>query len=187
MASSPSLATRALEGSGHRLTTERRWRPVCQKVPTSAGLNMLYARALSRFACVGWRDRGGVASLFGQPRWGRFFLSKARAVDLSRVHMDDNNPAAAIAVLQGVDHHRPATTWRGRCSMAVPQAPARGESQLAGYTAQPVCAGLCSALALLAQGMDACVGLKAPLLHTVPLRMEDAAAQMLALRFLGMG
>ena len=183
---SPSLATaRALEWQRASPNSRAALEAVCQSA-RSAGLNMLYARALNRLRVLDGETEVVLPPYLDNPL-GAILPEQAEAVDLSRVHMDDGNPAAAIAVLQGVDHPS-ARNNLARALFADGQVPPALAVAEANWQASPhnlfaldcVVRWRC-----WLRGMDACVGLKAPLLHTVPLRMEDAAAQMQALRFLG--
>lgn len=183
---SPSLATaRALEWQRASPNSRAALEAVCQSA-RSAGLNMLYARALNRLRVLDGETEVVLPPYLDNPL-GAILPEQAEAVDLSRVHMDDGNPAAAIAVLQGVDHPS-ARNNLARALFAdgqVPQALAVAEANWQATPHNLFALDCVVRWRCWLRGMDACVGLKAPLLHTVPLRMEDAAAQMLALRFLG--
>ena len=183
---SPSLATaRALEWQRASPNSRAALEAVCQSA-RSAGLNMLYARALNRLRVLDGEAEVVIPPYLDNPL-GAILPEQAEAVDLSRMHMDDGKPAAAIAVLQGVDHPS-ARNNLARALFADGQVPPALAVAEANWQASPhnlfaldcVVRWRC-----WLRGMDACLGLKAPLLHTVPLRMEDAAAQMQALRFLG--
>ena len=69
----------------------------------AAGLVAVYGRALQRLTAM---DGAGVYSLpesINSP-FGTLSHEQAEALDLSRMHLADENPTAAMAVLQGLDH-----------------------------------------------------------------------------------
>jgi tetratricopeptide (TPR) repeat protein len=165
------LALEALTDSGHE-----------------AGLLALAVRAGQRMASL----NGGEAPPAPPPELlesplGQLTLEQAEAIDLSRMHLADDNPAAAVAVLRGVEHpsaqNNLALALFG--SGAVAQARAVAE---AAWAAQPEnLFALERALRWRCweQGMSQCVGFAATLRAAVPRRAEDANSRIAALRFLG--
>lgn len=182
----PSLATaRALEWQRASPNSRAALEAVCQSA-RRADLNMLYARALNRMLVMDGEVEVVLPPYLDNPL-GALLPEQAEAIDLSRMHMDDGNPAAAIAVLQGVDHPS-ARNNLARALFAdgqVPQALAVAEANWQATPHNLFALDCVVRWRCWLRGMDACLGLKAPLLHTVPLRIEDAAAQVQALRFLG--
>ena len=69
----------------------------------AAGLQALYGRALQRLSAMdGEADfqlPDNITSVLGP-----LSFEQAQAIDLSRMHLADGSPAAAVAVLQGIDH-----------------------------------------------------------------------------------
>ena len=152
----------------------------------AAGLVAVYGRALQRLTAM---DGAGVYALpesINSP-FGTLSHEQAEALDLSRMHLADENPTAAMAVLQGLDH----PSARNNLALAafvggdVAQAAAVIE---ANWRAEPDNLFALNSLVrwrCWIQGLDACLGFAAPLRHTTPRRAEDAVAQISALRFLG--
>lgn len=150
-----------------------------------AGLSTIYGRALGRLEAMDGREVFQLPSSFSSPH-GAISLAQAEALDLSRMHLGDNNPRAAVAVLQGVDH----PSARNNLALAlfvagdVKQASSVVE---ANWQAEPNnLFALESAVRWRCwlQGMDRCRGFMAPLQHTDPRRSQDAISRVLALRFL---
>lgn len=152
----------------------------------TAGLVALYGRALQRLAAMDGKSDfqlpDSVASALGS-----LSFEQAEAIDLSRMHLADNNPAAAIAVLQGIDH----PSARNNLALAsfvsgdITQALTVIEDN---WQADPDNLFALDCLVrwrCWAHGLDNCMGFVAPLRHTTPRRAEDAIAQVSALRFLG--
>jgi len=151
-----------------------------------AGLSTICGRALGRLDAMDGGEIFQLPSSFASPL-GEISLAQAEALDLSRMHLGDNKPSAAITVLQGVDH----PSARNNLALAlfvagnVNQASSVVE---ANWQAEPNnLFALESAVRWRCwlQGMDRCQGFLAPLLHTVPRRSQDAISRVLALRFLG--
>lgn len=118
---------------------------------------------------------------------GALSFEQAEAIDLSRMHLADSNPAAAIAVLQGIDHPsaRNNLALASFVSGEITKALALIE---ANWQANPDNLFALDSLVrwrCWSQGLDRCIGFVAPLRHTTPRRPEDAIAQVSALRFLG--
>lgn len=152
----------------------------------TAGLSTICGRALGRLAAMDGTQGPKLPASFASPL-GELSLAQAEAIDLSRMHLADKNPSAAVAVLQGVDH----PSARNNLALAlfvagdVKQASSVVE---ANWQAQPNnLFALESAVRWRCwlYGMDRCKGFTAPLLHTAPRRSQDAISQVLALRFLG--
>ncbi len=152
-----------------------------------AGLLALMARALQRLSRF---DEVPAAPLppdaFDTPL-GPLTFEQAQAIDLSRVHLADDNPGAAVAVLHGVEHpsarNNLALALFGNGDVAQAQAVAE-----AAWEANPDnLFALERALRwrCWAQGIQRCVGFGATLRATTPRRAEDANARIAALRFLG--
>lgn len=113
--------------------------------------------------------------------------AQAEANDLARMHLADNNPAAAVAVLRGLDH----PSARNNLVMALfscgEVAAACAEAEAA-WQADP--ANLFALERHLRwhcwqHGLASCAGFAATLQASVPRRPEDANARIAALRFLG--
>jgi hypothetical protein len=152
----------------------------------AAGYVALYGRALQRLSALDgesdFRLPENVASALGP-----LSFEQAEAIDLSRMHLADDNPAAAIAVLQGIDH----PSARNSIALAlfisgdIEQAVAVME---ANWQADPN--NLFALDSVIrwrcwSQGLDHCIGFVTPLRYTTPNRADDAIAQISALRFLG--
>jgi hypothetical protein len=112
---------------------------------------------------------------------------QAEANDLARMHLADNNPAAAVVVLRGMDH----PSARNNLAMAL-----FGCGEVAAACTEAEAAWQADPANLFAlerhlrwrcwqQGLAACAGFAATLQASVPRRPEDANARIAALRFLG--
>jgi len=119
--------------------------------------------------------------------FGPLTFEQAEAIDLSLMHLNDDNPGAAAAVLRGVEHpsarNNLALALFGSGDVQQAQAVAEGA-----WTAQPDnLFALERALRwrCWAQGMERCAGFGATLRAAVPRRAEDANSRVAALRFLG--
>lgn len=152
----------------------------------AAGYVALYGRALQRLSALDGESDfqlpENIASALGP-----LSFEQAEAIDLSRMHLADDNPAAAIAVLQGVDHpsahNNIALAWfvSGDVAQAVSVIEANWQADPDNlFALDSVVRWRC-----WSQGLDRCLGFVAPLRHTTPRRAEDAIAQISALRFLG--
>ena len=156
------------------------------KSARAAGYVALYGRALQRLSALDGESDfqlpQNIASALGA-----FSFEQAQAIDLSRMHLADDNPAAAIAVLQGVDH----PSARNNIALAlfvsgdIAQAVSVMEANWQGdpdnlFALDSVIRWRC-----WSQGLDRCLGFVSPLRHTTPRSAEDAIAQISALRFLG--
>jgi tetratricopeptide (TPR) repeat protein len=152
----------------------------------AAGYVALYGRALQRLSALdGESDfqlpENIVSAL------GSLSFEQAEAIDLSRMHLADDNPAAAIAVLQGIDHPSARNNMAlaffvfGEVAQAVSVIEANWQANPDNlFALDSVIRWRC-----WSQGLDRCIGFVAPLRHTTPRRAEDAIAQISALRFLG--
>lgn len=151
-----------------------------------AGFSMLYRRALERLADMDGRVLTGLPTVIGSPL-GDLTLAQAEALDLSRLHLADDNPRAAAAVLQGVDH--PSAQNNLALAMFVDgQVANASAAAMANWQDAPDnLFALESAVRWRCwlEGIERCQGFTAPLAHTLPLRSQDAISQVLALRFLG--
>lgn len=152
-----------------------------------AGLAAVMARALQRLQSL---DAGApvpppLERIDGA--LGPLTLDQAEALDLSRMHLADDNPDAAVAVLRGVDH----PSARNNLALAL-----FGSGELQQALALAEAAWQADADNLFAleralrwrcwvDGMARCAGFRATLSAAVPRRPEDATARIAALRFLG--
>jgi tetratricopeptide (TPR) repeat protein len=151
-----------------------------------AGFFMLCARAADRLNAMDGKEGTVIPASIDNPL-GALTPEQALAMDLSRMHLEDDNTAAAIATLQGVDHpsarNNLALAWfaDGQVHQALAVAEANWQAQPNNLFA------LCDVVRWRCwfKGMNHSLGLTSPLQHTTPLRAEDAIAQVLALRFLG--
>jgi len=113
-------------------------------------------------------------------------LEQAEAIDLSRMHMDDNNPAAAVAVLTGVDH----PSARNNLAIAlfgigdIPQARAVIEANWEAEPANLFALERAVRWRCWTEGLDGCRGFIPTLRHATPRRAADAIARIAALHFL---
>ena len=151
-----------------------------------AGYVALYGRALQRLSALDGESNfqlpENIASALGA-----LSFEQAEAIDLSRMHLADDNPAAAIAVLQRIDH--PSARNNIALALFVSGDIAQATSVIeANWLADPDNLFALDSLVrwrCWSQGLDRCMGFVAPLRHTTPRRAEDAIAQISALRFLG--
>ncbi len=152
-----------------------------------AGLLAMMARALQRLSRLQEVTAAPLPPDAFDTPLGPLTLEQAEAIDLSRMHLADDKPSAAVAVLQGVDHpsaqNNLALALFGSGDVARAQAVAQ-----AAWEANPDnLFALERALRwrCWAHGMQRCVGFGATLRACVPRRAEDANARIAALRFLG--
>ncbi|MBK9345813.1 MAG: hypothetical protein IPN06_04925 [Burkholderiales bacterium] len=152
----------------------------------SAGLVAMYALALRRLAALdGQEDLELPASI--KTALGDLSLEQAEAIDLSRMHLTDDNPEAAIAVLQEIDH----PSARNNIALAlfssgdIAQARAVADANWQAHPANLFALEYTVRWRCWFDGLAPCLGFAAPLKHTQPKRPEDAMAQVGALRFLG--
>jgi len=182
----PARATaRALEWQQASPNSRAAVQAVCDSARL-AGFFMLFARAADRLSQMDGKAGTVVPASIDNPL-GALTPEQALAMDLSRMHLDDNNTAAAIATLQGVDHpsakNNLALAWfvDGQVREALAVAEANWQTQPNNlFALSDIVRWRC-----WLKGMSPSMGLKAPLQHTVPLRAEDAIAMVLGLRFLG--
>lgn len=182
----PARATaRALEWQQASPNSRAAVEAVCDSARL-AGFFMLFARAADRLSEMDGKAGTALPASIDNPL-GTLTPEQALAMDLSRMHLDDNNTAAAIATLQGVDHpsakNNLALAWfaDGHVRQALAVAEANWQAQPNNLFAL----GDIVRWRCWLKGMSPSVDLKAPLQHAVPLRAEDAIAQVLGLRFLG--
>src|SRR5450830_1367264 len=152
----------------------------------AAGYAALYGRALQRLSAMDGESDfqlpANIASALGE-----LSFEQAEAIDLSRMHLADDKPAAAISVLQGIDH----PSARNNMALAlfvsgdIEQALAVIEANWKDDPDNLFALGSIVRWRCWTQGQDRCMGFVAPLRHTTPRRAEDAIAQISALRFLG--
>ncbi|MFZ4626105.1 MAG: hypothetical protein ACOYNF_17960, partial [Rhodoferax sp.] len=74
---------------------------LCQSAQ-AAGLVAVHGRALQRLAVMQRQDMPLPPSI--ESALGALTLEQAEAIDLSRMHLANDNLAACMAVLQGIDH-----------------------------------------------------------------------------------
>ncbi len=118
---------------------------------------------------------------------GPLTLDQAAAIDLSRMHLADDKPGAAAAVLHGVEHPS-AHSNRALAlfgSGDVQQAQAVAEAAWLAHPDNLFALERALRWRCWAKGMQPCVGFSATLRATTPRRAEDANARIAALRFLG--
>ena len=182
----PARATaRALEWQEASPNSRAAVEAVCESAHR-AGFFMLFARAADRLNEMDGKAGTAVPASIDNPL-GALTPEQALAMDLSRMHLNDNNTAAAIATLQGVDHpsakNNLALAWfvDGQVREALAVAEANWQTHPNNlFALSDTVRWRC-----WLKGMSPSMGLKAPLQHTVPLRAEDAFAMVLGLRFLG--
>ena len=163
-----------------------------------AALEALHDSALAAgLMAVGLSARRRLLTLDGQSELpplegvaaplGRLSFEQAEALDLSRMHLADGQAAAAMAVLQGLDHPSASNNLALALFMSGQVAQAREVAE-ASWQAHP--ANLFALERALrwrcwAEGLDGCLGFVPTLRQAVPGRAEDAIARIAALRFLG--
>lgn len=152
-----------------------------------AGFAALMARALHRQATLAeGRPVPPPLEHIDAPL-GRLTLAQAEAIDLSRMWLADDNPQAAAAALQGVDHPSAhnnlamALFAGGEVDAALRIADAAWTADAGNLFALE----RCLRWRCWSEGMDRCAGFAATLRDTRPRRAEDASARVAALRFLG--
>lgn len=152
----------------------------------SAGLAAVYGRALQRLAALDGRDDFELPTHL-EGALGTLSLAQAEAIDLSRMHLADSNPAASIAVLQGVDHPSARNNTALALFSSGDIAQARSVAE-ANWQADPdnlFALGHAVRWRCWAEGLERCKGFAAPLQHSRARRPEEAIAQVSGLRFLG--
>ncbi len=152
----------------------------------AAGLAAVHACALARLRAMDGLDDEPVLDVIDSPL-GALSLEQAQAIDLSRMYLTDDNPAAAAAVLQGVDHPSARNNLALALFITGDMAQARSVIEANWQEGPNNLFALERALRwrCWAEGLDRCMGFSATLLYTVPRRVEDAVARVAALRFLG--
>jgi tetratricopeptide (TPR) repeat protein len=152
-----------------------------------AGLQAVLVRAMQRALS---RDEGGPAPSIIESidtPLGVLTLEHAEAIDLARMHLADDNPGAAAAVLRGVNH----PSARNNLALALfGSGDVQGAREVAEAAWQADPGNLFGLERFLrwrcwSEGLDRCVGFAATLSAAVPRRAEDANARVAALRFLG--
>ncbi|OGB39017.1 MAG: hypothetical protein A2461_00225 [Burkholderiales bacterium RIFOXYC2_FULL_59_8] len=157
---------------------------LCQSA-TEAGLAALSGRTHQRLAELDQRSFALPVTL--ESALGTLNLDQAEAIDLSRMHLADNQPAAAIEVLQGVTHPAARNNLALAFFVAGDMAQARTIMEASWQADPDNLFALDSALRwrCWAEGMDRCRGYGTTLRQATPRRSEEAIAQVMALRFLG--
>jgi tetratricopeptide (TPR) repeat protein len=153
-----------------------------------AGLSALYADAMFRLDQVDNPDPDAAPpeQTFDAPL-GALTMEQAMAIDLSRIHLADNQPQAAAEVLKGIDH----PSARNNLALALfigGDLRAAREVIEAAWQAEP--ANLFALERAVrwrcwSEGLAPCLQFAAVLSATLPRRPEDAVARVGALRFLG--
>ena len=153
----------------------------------AAGLTAVYSRALQRLGALECQDDAPLVPEVIESALGALSLAQAEAIDLSRMHLIDGNPAAAVAVLQGVDHPSARNNLALALFITGHLTQARAVMETNWQTDPDNLFALESLVRwrCWADGLDRCRGFAATLLHTQPRRREDAIARVAALRFLG--
>lgn len=151
-----------------------------------AGLLAVYARAAERLRALDGLSPVPFVDFIDTPL-GALSVEQAEAIDLSRMHLTDDNPAATAAVLQGVDHPSArnnlalALFATGDLAQALAVLEANWQADPANlFALERVLRWRC-----WGEGLDRCQGFAATLRHTTPRRAEEAFARVAALRFLG--
>jgi tetratricopeptide (TPR) repeat protein len=119
---------------------------------------------------------------------GRLSFEHAQALDLSRMHLADNQPDAAAAVLQGVDHPSASNNLAVALFMTgrVAQARDLAEAAWRDHPNNLFALELALRWRCWTSGLDdTCLGFVPTLRQAQPGRAEDAIARVAALRFLG--
>jgi hypothetical protein len=86
----------------------------------AAGLAAVYARAVQRLRALDGQSALPLIDFIDAPL-GALSFEQAEAIDLSRMHLADNDPSAAAAVLKDVDHPSARNNLAlalGRCGRA---------------------------------------------------------------------
>ena len=151
----------------------------------AAGLAAVCVRADARLRALEGQSALPLIDFFEAPL-GDLTLEQAEAIDLSRMHLADDDPAAAAAVLQGVDHPsaRNNLALAMFCIGDVAQARDVIEANWQGNPANLFALERAVRWRCWAEGLDRCLGFAASLRDTTPSRAEDAIARVAALRFL---
>lgn len=181
----PMIATaRALEWQSASPNSQAAEKALC-KSAEAAGLAAVYARALQRLSVL---KGGEVIQLpeIIESEDESIPLAVLELIDLSIMHLADDKPATAIALLQNVNH--PAT--RNNLAQAffvsgdIVQAHAVAEANWQAHPQNLFALERTVRWRCWIEGMDRCLGFTATLTHSTPERIEDAIAQVAALRFL---
>ena len=151
-----------------------------------AGYTAILGCALRRLSVMKGQDDVQAPEMLDSPL-GALTLEQGEAIDLSRMHLAVNNPAAAIAVLQDVNHPSARNNLAIALFITGDLAQARAVIEANWRAGPDNLFALESAVRwrCWAEGLDRCMGFSAPLQHTQPRRADDAIAQISALRFLG--
>lgn len=153
----------------------------------SAGYSAICACALQRLSAIeNEQDDLKIPQSFDS-ELGTMSLEQAEAIDLSRMHLADGNSAAAIAVLKNVDHPSARNNLALALFISGDLVQARDviEANWRAYPDNLFALESAVRWRCWVDGLDRCMGFAAPLQHTRPRRVEDAMAQITALRFLG--
>jgi tetratricopeptide (TPR) repeat protein len=151
----------------------------------AAGLAAIHAVALQRLRSLDGESALPRIESIDAPL-GTLSFEQAEAIDLSRMHLADDNPAAAAAVLQGVDHPSARNNLALALFLSGDLAQARDtiEANWHGDPANVFALERIVRWRCWAEGLDRCLGFAATLRQTTPRRVEDAIARVAALLFL---
>lgn len=135
----------------------------------AASLAAVCVRALARMRALEGQSALPLIDFFEAPL-GDLTLEQAEAIDLSRMHLADDDPAAAAAVLQGVDHPsaRNNLALAMFCSGDVAQARDVIEANWQGNPVNLFALERAVRWRCWAEGLDRCLGLAVSLRDTTP-------------------
>lgn len=151
----------------------------------AAGLLAVRTLALQRLHALDGQNAAPTVDIFNSPL-AVLSLEQAESIDLSRMHLADDNPAAAAAVLTGVDH----PSARNNLALALfgigdlPQARAVIEANWEAEPANMFALERALRWRCWTEGLDRCLGFIPTLRQATPRRAEDAIARVAALHFL---
>jgi len=151
----------------------------------AAGLAAVFARAVQRLRALDG-DLAAPPIDFVEAPLGALSLEQAEAIDLSRMHLTDEDPVAAAAVLKDVDHPsaRNNLALALFCTGDLAQARAIVEANWQAEPANVFALERALRWRCWSEGLDRCLEIAATLQHVTPRRAEDAIARVAALRFL---
>ncbi len=152
-----------------------------------AGLRAVRVRAEQRLSSLDGGETPPPAPESFETPLGPLTLQQAEKIDLSRMHLADDKPGAAAAVLHGVEHPSAQNNLALALFSSGDVLQAQAVAQAAWQAHPDNLFALERALRwrCWAQGMAGCAGFSATLRATTPRRPEDANARIAALRFLG--
>jgi tetratricopeptide (TPR) repeat protein len=156
---------------------------LCQSAQ-AAGLVAVHGRALQRLAVMQRQDMPLPPSI--ESALGALTLEQAEAIDLSRMHLANDNLAACMAVLQGIDHPSARNNLSLALFLSGDAAQARAVMEANWQTSPDNLFALERVVRwrCWSDGLERCLGFRATFKHTQPRRSEDAIAQVAGLRFL---